>query len=211
LSTPVGAEPLLKRPFDVFLSGIGLVGSSPLWFAIAAAIKLSDGGPVFYGQERIGLGGRPFRSLKFRSMRVDADKLFGPLQASENDPRVTRIGRILRPTALDELPQLWNIFKGDMSFVGPRALMTKEIEVRGDGVEVALDGIPGYHARHAVRPGLTGIAQVYAPRDISRRHKFIFDVLYARKRSFLLDLKLVLVSFWISFNGNWESRARRKY
>lgn len=193
------------------MSGIGLLGSSPLWLAIAAVIKLNDRGPVFYRQERVGIGGKTFKSYKFRTMRVDADRLFGPMQASEDDPRVTRVGRLLRPTALDELPQLWNIFKGDMSFVGPRALMPKEIELSGAGEAIPLDRVPGYQERHAVRPGLTGIAQVYAPRDISRRHKFLLDILYTRKMTFGLDLKLVALSFWISFKGNWESRARRKF
>ena len=204
-------EPLLKRPLDFILSGFGLLFSSPLWLLIAAAIKLDDGGPVFYTQERVGLSGVTFKSWKFRSMRVETDKKFGPLQASEGDSRVTRVGRTLRPAAADELPQLWNIFRGDMSFVGPRALMTREIEVNGRGEAVLLESIPGYHLRHSVKPGLTGIAQVYAPRDISRRHKFLFDKIYVKKQTFCLDLKLIIVSFWISFNGKWESRAKRKF
>jgi lipopolysaccharide/colanic/teichoic acid biosynthesis glycosyltransferase len=190
---------------------MGLIASSPLWLLIAAAIKADDGGPVFYCQERIGEGGKTFKSLKFRSMRVDSDALAGPLQAREEDPRVTRIGRLLRPTAADELPQLWNIFKGDMSFVGPRALMAHEIEVNGNGELVPLQSIPGYHQRHSVRPGLTGIAQVYAPRDITRRHKFLFDILYIKRLGFGLDVRLILMSFWISLNGRWESRAKRKF
>lgn len=201
----------MKRPFDMLLSGIGLLASSPIWLMIAAAIKLDDGGPVFYSQERVGIGGKPFKSWKFRSMRVNADKDNVPQQASEKDPRVTRLGHILRPTALDELPQLWNIFKGDMSFVGPRALLAKEIEVNGKGEVVPIESIRGYHVRHSVRPGLTGIAQVYAPRDIPRRHKFMLDALYIRKLAFSLDLKLIAVSFWISFTGKWESRAKRKF
>jgi lipopolysaccharide/colanic/teichoic acid biosynthesis glycosyltransferase len=130
------------------------------------------------------------------------------VQASENDPRVTRIGRAMRATAMDELPQLWNILRGDMSFVGPRALRPGEIEREGD-VLVALEAVPGYDARTAVRPGLTGIAQVYAPRDISRRYKFKYDALYVRQQSFWLDMRLILLSFWISFRGTWESRGRK--
>jgi lipopolysaccharide/colanic/teichoic acid biosynthesis glycosyltransferase len=201
--------PLLKRPFDVILSGIGLVISSPLWALIAAAIKLDDGGAVFYPQVRVGQGGRRFRSWKFRSMveRSDADVV--PLQARERDPRITRVGRLLRATAMDELPQLWNIFRGDMSFVGPRALLPAEIEVSGSGAQVPIEEIPGYEARHRVRPGLTGLAQVFAPRDIPRRHKFKLDLLYVRRQSFWLDLKLVAVSFWISFRGTWERRGAK--
>ena len=202
-------RPALKRPFDVALSGVGLLGSLPLWALIAAAIKLEDGGPVFYGQERVGRGGRRFRSWKFRSMVADADRRFGVLQASEDDPRVTRTGRLLRATAMDELPQLWNILMGDMSFVGPRALRPEEIEVGGDGAPVPLRAIPGYEARHRVTPGLTGIAQIYAPRDIPRRQKFKLDQLYVGKQSFWLDLRLIALSFWITVRAKWEHRGRK--
>ena len=153
--------------------------SAPLWGLIAAAIKLEDGGPIFYRQERVGLGGRPFDALKFRSMRPDAEALTGAMQATAHDPRVTRIGRCMRATAMDELPQLWNILRGDMSFVGPRALRPGEIEASGDGT---LDP-PRRRARDSqhritVRPGLTGVAQIYAPRDIPRRQKFRYDRVY---------------------------------
>lgn len=204
-------QPLLKRPLDVTLSGLGLLISAPVWALIALAVKLGDGGPVFYSQERVGIGGKLFKGFKFRTMVVDADRKFGPLQARERDPRVTHVGRLLRATAADELPQLWNIFKGDMSFVGPRALAAQEIEVNGNGELVPLRDIPGFHVRHSVRPGLTGIAQVYARRDISRRHKFLFDKVYVNNATFWLDLRLIAVSFWISFNGKWESRAKRKF
>jgi len=202
-------EPMLKRPFDVLLSGAGLLLSSPLWLLIAAAVKLEDGGPVFYAQERVGLGGRPFRSWKFRSMVADADARFGRRQARPADPRVTRMGRVLRAMALDELPQLWNIFRGDMSFVGPRALLPEETEVGRDGSPTPLDAIPGYEERQRVRPGLTGIAQVYARRDIPRRQKFRLDRLYIRRQSFPLDLRLIALSFWISARGKWEHRGRK--
>jgi lipopolysaccharide/colanic/teichoic acid biosynthesis glycosyltransferase len=197
---------MIKRLFDVTLSGIGLIGSAPLWALIAAVVKLEDGGPVFFPQERVGLGGRVFTALKFRSMVPDAESRSGPVQAGENDPRITRIGRLLRGTAMDELPQLWNIFVGDMSFVGPRPLRPGEVEVRGDGQMVALAAIPGYEARHSVRPGLTGLTQVYAPRDIARAGKFRLDRLYLRRASFCLDVKLIVLSFWITGRGAWESR-----
>ncbi len=199
----------LKRAFDILLSGIGLLGSLPLWAVISGAIKLEDGGSVFFGQARVGLDGRHFKSWKFRSMVPDADKKFGPIQAQEKDPRVTRVGRLVRATAMDELPQLWNIFKGDMSFVGPRALASHEIELDGTGECVALVDIPGFERRHKVRPGLTGIAQVYAPRDIPRRSKFRYDLIYVRKQSFCLDLRLIAVSFWITFRGKWETRDKK--
>jgi len=199
----------LKRAFDVGLSGLGLLASAPLWGLIALLIKLGDGGPAFYAQDRVGRGGRRFRGLKFRSMVPDADRRFGPRQAADGDARITRVGRWLRATAMDELPQLWSIFRGDMSFVGPRALMPAEIEVNGRGEAVPIDAIPGYQERHRVSPGLTGLAQIYADRDISRRHKFRYDRLYIRRRSFGLDLRLILLSFWITLRGTWERRGRK--
>ena len=114
---------------------------------LALLVKLEDGGPVFYSQDRVGEGGRMFRAWKFRSMIPDAEKHVGAVQASENDPRVTRIGRLMRATAMDELPQLWSIFAGDMSFVGPRALRPGEIEACGNGELDALEDVPGYSER----------------------------------------------------------------
>jgi lipopolysaccharide/colanic/teichoic acid biosynthesis glycosyltransferase len=186
-----------------------LLASLPLWGVIALAIVLEDGGPVFFRDRRVGRGGRVFQVLKFRSMVPDADRLFGPRQATAGDPRVTRIGKLLRATAMDELPQLWNIFRGDMSFVGPRALRPGEIQARGDGRVVPLETVPGYQVRHAVRPGLTGIAQVYVDRDVSPRLKFRYDRFYIRRQSFWLDLRLVVLSFWITFRGRWERRGRK--
>jgi len=202
-------EPALKRPFDMALSGAGLLGSAPLWAIVALGIKLEDGGPVFYGQERVGKDGRRFKAWKFRSMIPNSDQVYGALQAGENDHRVTRAGRLLRATAMDELPQLWNIFKCDMSFVGPRALLPEEVEVNGNGQSVRMEQIPGYDARHQVTPGLTGVAQIYAARDIARRHKFKYDLLYIKKQSFWLDLKLIALSFWITFRGKWEHRGKK--
>ena len=199
----------LKRAFDVALSGAGLIASTPLWVLFAAAIKLHDGGPVFYRQARSGLHGRPFDVLKFRSMVPDAEAGVGAVQASRSDPRVTAVGRFLRATAMDELPQLWNILRGDMSFVGPRALRPGEIETLGNGDLERLEDVPGFAERSRVRPGLTGIAQIYAPRDIPRRMKFRYDLFYVRRQSFWLDLRLVLLSFWITLRGAWEADGRK--
>jgi len=198
-----------KRALDVALSGFGLLMSAPLWAIIAGAIKLDTHGPVFYGQARVGEGGRIFRVLKFRSMIVDAERDTGPMPADEDDPRVTRVGRVLRATAMDELPQLWNIFRGDMSVVGPRALRPEEIDVDSAGRPVPLQAIPGFAARSAIPPGLTGIAQIYARRDVSRRQKFRFDRLYIRRQSMLLDVRLILLSFWITARGTWEAREKK--
>jgi lipopolysaccharide/colanic/teichoic acid biosynthesis glycosyltransferase len=205
----VRPSPAGKRALDIVLAGTGLVGSSPLWLLLAAIIKLEDGGPVFYSQERVGEGGRVFRAYKFRSMIPDAERNVGALQASANDSRVTRIGRLMRATAMDELPQLWSIFRGDMSFVGPRALRPGEIEATGDGGFEALEDVPGFEERHSVRPGLTGIAQIYAPRDIKRRNKFRYDRIYIRQPSFWLDVRLIALSFWITFRGRWEHRGEK--
>jgi lipopolysaccharide/colanic/teichoic acid biosynthesis glycosyltransferase len=120
-----------KRLFDLMVSSVGLVASVPLWGIIAIAIKWEDSGLVFFRDLRVGQGGKLFTVLKLRAMVRDADSLFGPRQATEDDPRVTRVGRLLRTTAMDELPQLWNIFREDMSFVGPRAFRPGKIEVRG--------------------------------------------------------------------------------
>jgi rhamnosyl/mannosyltransferase len=198
-----------KRVLDVALSGMGLLASSPFWALIAILIKLEDGGPVFYRQQRSGRNGVPFEIRKFRSMIPNAEASVGAVQATEHDPRVTRVGRILRATAMDELPQLWNIFCGDMSFTGPRALRPGEIEVGGRGIEERLEDVPGFAERSSVRPGLTGIAQIYAPRDITRRWKFRYDLLYVRRQSFWLDLRLIVLSFWITFRGSWEARDQK--
>jgi lipopolysaccharide/colanic/teichoic acid biosynthesis glycosyltransferase/VanZ family protein len=196
----------LKRPFDILLSFFGLMLAAPLWAVIPLTIWLQDRGPVFYAQERVGRNGRLFKALKFRSMIRDAEKDLGPVQAKENDPRVTKVGRILRATAMDELPQLLNIFKGDMSFVGPRALRPNELEVRGGTADAPIERVRGYERRQTVRPGLTGLAQVFLPGETPRRKKFRYDLLYIRKMSFCLDIELIALSFWITFRGRWESR-----
>jgi len=199
---------MIKRLFDVIASSVGLFASAPVWWGIALAIKLEDGGPIFFSQSRVGRGGRVFMALKFRSMIPDAERDTGAVQSTIADPRITRTGRFLRATALDELPQLWNILVGDMSFVGPRPLRPGEVDVRGDGTLVALSDVPGYAERHRVRPGLTGLTQVYAPRDIARHNKFRLDRLYLKRASLCLDLKLIALSFWISGRGQWETPKR---
>ena len=198
---------MLKRAFDLIVSGAGLLVFSPVSAIIALAIKVDDGGPVLFAQERVGRHGQVFLAYKFRSMVVDAEAHTGAVQATANDPRVTRVGRGLRATAFDELPQLWNIFRGDMSVVGPRPLRPGEADTTADGRHLPLSAIPGYEARHRVRPGLTGLAQVHAARDLPRTGKFHYDLLYQRRASFCLDLTLILQSFWITVRGRWEDRG----
>ena len=201
--------PWSKRIFDAALAGVGLIVSLPVWGIAAAVIKYEDGGPIFFYDQRVGQGGRIFPVLKFRTMVPDADQQYGPRQATLEDPRITRIGKWLRATAMDELPQLWNIFRGDMSFVGPRALRVGEILTRGDGQMVAVVNISGYQRRHQVVPGLTGIAHIYADRDIPPRQKFRYDALYIHRQNFWLDVRLILLSFWITFRGGWERRGKK--
>jgi lipopolysaccharide/colanic/teichoic acid biosynthesis glycosyltransferase len=198
-----------KRAFDMTLSAAGLLISAPLWAIIAIAVTLEDGGPIFFAQDRVGRFGRTFRAWKFRSMRPDAESGTGAIQAAADDPRVTRVGRLLRATAMDELPQLWNILRGDMSFVGPRALRPGEIETESGGRLVRLEEVPGFAHRITVRPGLTGLAQIYARRDVPRRQKFRYDRVYVHSRSWMLDVRLILLSFWISVHGTWEARGRK--
>ena len=166
---------------------------------IAIAIKMEDGGPLLYIQERWGRDGKKFKAYKFRTMIPDADKKWGMKPAAQNDFRITRIGRLLRATAMDELPQLANIWKGDMSFVGPRALAVDELSPEA----------PGFHERHSAQPGLTGLAQVEAPRDAPLAEKFEWDMRYLRSRSFWLDLRLIAASVLITLRGRWERRDKK--
>lgn len=191
-----GREYVVKRLLDVTLAGLGIIVSAPLWLLISLAVGLEDGGPVFYRQGRMGRGGRRFEVLKFRTLVENADRIVRPWMSPDSQI-VTRSGRILRRTALDEMPQLWNILRGQMSFVGPRAMPVDEFEL-------FKARIPGLSERLSVRPGLTGVAQVYgrATRDI--RRKLRYDLLYVRRLSLGLDLKLILLSFWISLRGRWE-------
>ena len=199
----------MKRLMDIFLSLVALLISSPLWVIVPLLIKLEDGGPVFYAQKRIGKEQKIFCIWKFRSMIENAEKGLGPIQSSENDPRITKIGSFLRSTALDELPQLVSIFLGDMSFVGPRALRPGEKEALGDGTFKEISEFPGAEERLSVVPGLTGLAQIYGSHDTPRRNKFRYDLLYIKKKSFLLDLRLVVFSVLITLRGKWEHRGKK--
>lgn len=201
-------EHWLKRPFDLLLSMLALVVSLPLWVACAVAIKLEDGGPVFHSQERWGKVKKPITVYKFRSMNAEPGSKGESVQARSDDPRITRVGRFLRATSLDELPQLLSIWRGEMSWVGPRALPINEVQINEDD-NAPDEAIPGFDVRCQVRPGLTGIAQIYARRDIPRRQKFRYDRLYIRRQSFWLDLKLIVLSLWITFRGKWEHQGEK--
>lgn len=199
-----------KRCLDFVLALGGLLASAPLWPLIALAIKLEDGGPVFYSQYRVGRGGQLFRSWKFRSMSPSSETADVPRQAELEEKRITRVGEFLRATALDELPQLWNILRGEMSFVGPRALLPAEHEANGNGHPRLLHELPDYEERHSLRPGLTGIAQVHAPRDLPHAKKFRYDLLYVRKRTLWLDVRLIARSVWISLRAAWPENGKEE-
>ncbi len=180
-----------KRILDIVVSGVGIVLSSPLMLIIALFVKLYDGGPVFYFQERLTIGGRPFKICKFRSMRVDSEKN-GARLASKHDSRITPVGKVLRNLHLDELPQLFNVFVGDMSLVGPRPeRQTIMREYRKE--------LPEFYYRLKVKAGLTGYAQVYGKYNTTPYDKLKLDLFYIENYSFFLDLKLLLMTVKIFF------------
>lgn len=194
--TPLrGWNVVLKRAFDVVVSATVLILASPLMAAIALAIKLTSPGPVFYRQKRVGLDGRSFTMIKFRSMVVDAEKESGPVWAKPDDPRVTPVGRILRRWNLDELPQFWNVLRGDMSLVGPRP-------ERPYFVQQFRESIPRYMARHRVKCGLTGWAQVNGLRGQTPiKERIEYDLFYIENWSFWFDLKILLLTLFARKNA----------
>ena len=181
----------IKRTIDILFSGMGLVILSPMLLIVAACIKLYDGGPVFYKQIRLTKGHKEFEIYKFRSMIVDAEKN-GARLAAQNDNRITPIGKVIRATRVDELPQLINILKGDMTLVGPRP-ERPEIE------DLYLKEIPEFGMRLKVKAGLTGYAQVFGKYNTSPEDKLKLDLLYINQRSLLLDFKLIFYTIKIIF------------
>ena len=202
-----GGEKPYKRPFDLtvlvlaHLFPLMLLVWVLLWTLIPLLVWLEDRGPVFFRQKRVGKDGRVFTLMKFRTMVPDAERE-GPAWTIERDPRMTRIGRILRRTALDELPEVLSIWKGDMSLVGPRALDVEEHK----SLEAQ---IPGFAERLKVRPGLTGLAQVYNRTDEARA-KLGRDLEYIRRMSFWLDLKLLILSVFNTLTARWDIRIGKR-
>jgi Undecaprenyl-phosphate glucose phosphotransferase len=191
----VGWAAVQKRAFDVVVSGVLLVTLAPLLTAIALAIACTSGRPVLYVQERMGLDGRVFRLLKFRSMKLDAEQESGPVWTRQDDPRCTRLGGLLRRTSLDELPQLWNVLRGDMSLVGPRP-------ERPVFIERFRREIPGYMLRHTVKAGLTGWAQVHGWRGNTSLHERIeHDIHYIQNWSLGLDVRILLMTLFRAARG----------
>jgi exopolysaccharide biosynthesis polyprenyl glycosylphosphotransferase len=181
---------------DKLLAVVGLILASPVMVLTAVLIRLESKGPALYRQERVGLDEKPFILFKFRSMCADAE-CDGAVWAQKEDTRVTRVGRIIRKTRIDELPQLWNVLKGDMSFVGPRPERT-------EFVEFLKKDVPYYMLRHSVRPGITGWAQVNYPYGASRNdalEKLQYDLYYIKNDSFLLDIHIMLRTLRVMLFG----------
>ena len=195
---PLGLDPiqkLVKRLFDIFLALIGLILTLWLFPPIAIAIKLDSPGPVFYSQTRVGKDNKLFRVYKFRTMVADAEKSTGPVIALANDNRITRVGEFLRKTRLDELPQLWNVLKGEMSFVGPRP-------ERPIFVEEFSKEVPIYRYRLMVKPGITGLAQVEGNYSTDFRDKLRYDLIYIRNYSVFSDLFIILKTIHVVLEPN---------
>ena len=194
-----------KRPFDLLVLTAVHIALAPLWAilwtVVPFAIWLHDRGPVFYTQERLGKNGRTFRVYKFRSMIPDAERHTGAVWATDDDPRITPIGAFLRSRALDELPQVINMWKGDMSLVGPRAErpeLSEEFEIL----------YPGFAQRLMVRPGMTGLAQIYGRYSTHPRNKLRYDMLYVRRMSPLLDIRLLASSVVLTLRARWQGEQR---
>lgn len=183
---------LLKRAVDLAFSGLTLVLAAPFMLMTALAVKVYDGGPVLYKQERLTIGGRVFEVYKFRSMVVDAEKNGGPRLAAQNDDRITPVGRFIRKTRLDELPQLINIFRGDMSLVGPRP-ERPEIAAQYE------ERMPEFSYRLRVKAGLTGYAQILGKYNTTPYDKLKLDLMYIGQYSIFLDIKLILMTIKVLF------------
>ena len=181
-----------KRALDIIISLLMLMVTSPIMLIAAIAIKLEDGGTVFFKQARVGQGGKVFNILKFRSMIMNAEKDGKPQPAVAGDSRITKVGKILRSTRLDELPQLFNILAGNLSLVGPRP-------ERCEHVAIFTDELPEFSYRLRVPAGLTGYAQIYGKYNTSARDKLLLDLLYVEQQSFLMDMRIVFMTVKIMF------------
>jgi exopolysaccharide biosynthesis polyprenyl glycosylphosphotransferase len=198
---PPGLKPyqvLTKRGFDICISLTVLIILSPVMLLVACLINVTSSGGIIFKQERLGLGGKPFKVFKFRTMVANAEEATGPVLATENDPRVTRLGSFLRASRLDELPQLFNVLSGDMSIVGPRP-------EREFFVTQFSEFVPFYRYRMVVRPGVTGLAQVMGRYTTSAEDKLRFDLMYIRNYSLLLDFNILIQTIRVVLE--WEKAA----
>lgn len=189
-------QKFVKRLFDILTSILILVLGFPFYLLIGLLVKFSSEGPMFFMQERIGLGGKPFKIFKYRSMRVDAEAK-GPQLSKENDPRITALGKLLRKTRIDEFPQFWNVLKGDMSLVGPRP-------ERQFFINQIIEKAPHYRRLHRIKPGITSWGQVkygYAENVDEMVERLQYDLLYLENISIILDLKILIYTVLIMFQG----------
>jgi len=184
----------VNRAADVALAGLGLVVTSPLLVAAGLAVKLEDGGPVLFRQTRVGKDGKDFELLKLRSMVVDAERTGAGHAVDRGDRRITRVGRLLRRTSIDELPQLWNIVRGDMSVIGPRPTLRYQVERYSERQRRRLD----------VRPGLTGWAQIHGRAALPWAERIELDVWYVENRSAAVDLRILLRTPAALFRGTYK-------
>ncbi|CCJ34281.1 sugar transferase [Caloramator australicus] len=191
----------IKRLFDFLLSLILLIVLSPLFLIIAILIKLDSEGEVFFKQERAGLNGKPFMIYKFRTMVKNAEKIGDGYYTGENDPRITRIGRFLRKTSLDELPQLINILKGEMSIIGPRPTLMYQVEKYDDF----------QRKRLLMKPGVTGLAQVYGRNSLSWPERIKYDVYYVENWNLWMDIKIFFKTFLVVLKGEGVYAEKEKF
>ena len=187
----------MNRAADVALAGTALLAASPLLGLAALAIKLEDGGPVLYRQTRVGRDGVDFELLKLRTMVVGAERLGAGLSVNEGDPRITRVGRILRKLSLDELPQLWNVVRGEMSVIGPRPTLRYQVEQYDERQRRRLE----------VKPGITGWAQINGRATLPWAARIELDVWYVERRSPLLDLKILARTPLALFHGTYKGET----
>jgi lipopolysaccharide/colanic/teichoic acid biosynthesis glycosyltransferase len=186
-----------KRAMDIFIAGFGLIASSPVLALAALAIRLEDRGPVLYRQHRVGKGGVDFELLKLRTMVVGAEKMGAGLAVNRGDSRITRSGRALRRLSLDELPQLWNILRGEMSIVGPRPTLRHQVDTY----------TPRQRRRLEVKPGLTGWAQVNGRASLPWDERIELDVWYVEHRSIWLDLRILARTPFALFHGTYKGES----
>ncbi len=192
-----------KRPLDIMI--ILIAHCLPpltlvwllIWVVVPLAIWIQDRGPIFYTQKRIGKGGTLFKIRKFRTMIPNAEAATGIIWSHQDDPRITSVGKILRWTALDELPQIWNIVVGDMTLVGPRS---ERPELHNE----FLKQIPYFERRLQVRPGLTGLAQINGSYNLAPENRLAYDLEYISKMNIILDIKIVIISIWYTIRGKWD-------
>ena len=187
----------MNRAADVIGASFGLALASPVLAAAAVAIKLEDGGPVFYRQRRVGLNGREFELLKLRTMDVGAERRGAGLAVNEGDPRITRAGRVLRRLSFDELPQLWNVLRGDMSLIGPRPTLAYQVERY----------TPRQRRRLEVKPGITGWAQIHGRARLPWEERIELDVWYIEHRTPWLDLKILARTPLALFAGTYKGQT----